>query len=489
MHPVLILLLAVAIVLVGILWLRLHAFLALLLAGFTVSALTPRAELAAYAEGQVERGAWTEQAAESFVNANPAERLADGFGSTAASIGILIAMAAIIGKCLLDSGAADRIVRETLRLVGSARASLAFLGSGFVLAIPVFFDTVFYLLIPLGKAMWLRTGKNYLLYVLSIVAGATMAHSLVPPTPGPLLVADELGVGILTMAVGGCIVGLASAGTGYLCALALNRRIEIPLRESSDISIAELEALAEKKDAELPPLVLSLAPILLPFALIALGTAIETIADGYAEGTAQAPAWIATVRPITDTLGDKNVALTIAAALALAMLAWKARIDRAGLASAVRSALASAGTIILITSAGGAFGATIRQGGVSDQIAALAGGGSALVILPLAFLVTAMIRTAQGSATVAMITAVGVLAPLADVPDLGFHPVYLALAIGCGSKPISWMADSGFWVICQMSGLTEVEGLKTVSPMTAVMGAAGLVVNMIGALLLPMPIG
>jgi len=110
--------------------------------------------------------------------------VAGEFGRTVTKIGILIAMASIIGKCLLDSGAAERIVRSVLRLTGEKGAPLAFLSSAFVLGIPVFFDTVFYLILPLGKAMGIRTGRNYGLYIMAIVAGTTMAHSLVPPTPG-----------------------------------------------------------------------------------------------------------------------------------------------------------------------------------------------------------------------------------------------------------------------------------------------------------------
>jgi GntP family gluconate:H+ symporter len=108
------------------------------------------------------------------------------------------------------------------------------------------------------------------------------------------------------------------------------------------------------------------------------------------------------------------------------------------------------------------------------------------MVLPIAFLVTAMIRTAQGSATVAMITAVSVLEHFVESGQLTFHPVYLALAIGCGSKPIAWMADSGFWVICKMSGMTEAEGLKTVTPLTIVMGISGLLATMAAAALLPL---
>ena len=466
MQPVATLMIGIGIVLAGVLWLRLHAFLALLLAAFAVACLTPRATLRESAEAKVADGSWTPDRAATFAESTAADRVVEGFGDTAAGIGVLIALAAIIGACLLDSGAADRIVRSAIELVGQGRAALAFLGSGFLLAVPVFFDTVFYLLIPLGKAASRRSGRDYLLYVLAIVAGATMAHSLVPPTPGPLLVAEALGVDLLTMALAGAVVGLVAALAGFAFARLLNHRLEIPLRDPGGPPTPAPEPSAA------PPLWLSLLPIALPFALIALAAVPESSLGPFATA----------VR----TLGDKNVALAVGAAVALGTLAWSARIDRRALAEATRSALAGAGVIILITSAGGAFGASIRQSGVAESIERLAGGGAPAFVLPLAFLVTALIRTAQGSATVAMITAVGVLAPLAEADRLGCHPVYLALAIGCGSKPVSWMPDSGFWVICQMSGLTESEGLRTVTPMTLVMGGSGLLATLLGAWLLPL---
>ena len=466
MQPVATLVVGIGIVLLGVLWLRLHAFLALLLAAFAVAGLTSRGTLRESAEAKVDDGSWTAERAEAFAGSTAADRVVEGFGETASGIGILIALAAIIGKCLLDSGAADRIVRSALELVGQGRAALAFLGSGFLLAVPVFFDTVFYLLIPLGKAAARQSGRDYLLYVLAIVAGATMAHSLVPPTPGPLLVAEALGVDLLTMALGGAVVGLFAALAGFTFARILNHRMPISLRDPGEAPALRIEP------ATAPPLWLAILPIALPFALIALAAVPESSVGSFGV--------------VIRTLGDKNVALAIGAAVALGTLAWSARVDRRGLAEATRSALAGAGVIILITSAGGAFGSSIRQSGVAEAIERLAGGGAPAFVLPLAFLVTALIRTAQGSATVAMITAVGVLAPLAEADRLGCHPVYLALAIGCGSKPISWMPDSGFWVICQMSGLTESQGLRTVTPMTAVMGLAGLLATLLGAWLLPL---
>jgi GntP family gluconate:H+ symporter len=145
---------------------------------------------------------------------------------------------------------------------------VGFLLSGFLLGIPVFFDTVFYLMIPLGKALRLRTGHSYLLYVLSIVAGGTMAHSLVPPTPGPLFVAEQLKINLGTMILAGCAVGLATSASGYLYALWANRRWDLPLRDSAESSLADLAELAARDESRLPPLWLSLLPILLPVLFI-----------------------------------------------------------------------------------------------------------------------------------------------------------------------------------------------------------------------------
>ncbi|MBI1375663.1 MAG: GntP family permease [Phycisphaera sp.] len=408
-------------------------------------------------------------------------RVADGFGKTAVSIGILIAMAAIIGKCLLESGAAERIVVAVQSLLGEPRTPIAFLISGFTLGVPVFFDTVFYLLMPLGKAMRLRTGRNYVLYILCIVAGATMAHSLVPPTPGPLFVAAELGVDVGAMMLAGLGLGLCTVTAGYVYAKWANRRWDIPLRASAELTASELDAMAHRDPATLPPLGLSLLPIVLPVVLIAGATILKLMAKNFdAE-------WAANLLPTMDVIGNKNIALVIAAVVSLWLLGRQKHIPPAQLSKSVQVALESGGVIILVTAAGGAFGHVLKQTGIAGYLADMLNGStSAWLLLPLAFGITTLVRIAQGSATVAMITAVGVVAPLAAAAPLGFHPVYLALAIGCGSKPISWMNDSGFWIIGRMSGMTEGETLKTASTMMALMGVVGLIVTMIAAWLLPM---
>ena len=179
-------------------------------------------------------------------------------------IGIMIAMAAIVGQCLMRSGAAERIVLAIRNFLGEKNAPIAFIASGFTLGIPVFFETVFYLLMPLGRAMHLKTGRNYLLYILTIIAGGSMAHSLVPPTPGPLFVAYELGVDIGLAIICGTIVGIFTTSAGYLWARFISKRITIPLRDSEDLSKSRLEEMAQRSEDELPSLLASILPILIP---------------------------------------------------------------------------------------------------------------------------------------------------------------------------------------------------------------------------------
>ncbi len=410
---------------------------------------------------------WT--AAQKAAVANPGEVVAQGFGATTASIGLLIALASVIGACLMESGAAERVVLAIRWLFGEERASLAFIPSGFLLCIPAFFDTVFYLLIPLGKAMRRKTGKDYVLYILSIVAGATMAHSLVPPTPGPSFVAVALGIPIATMMLAGTIVGLVAALGGYAYALWANRRWPIPLPDEP----IRAESATPDPARRLPALGWSLLPILLPIALIAL------------ESLTNWPDFHGPWRAAMALVGNKNVALSLGAVAALTLLASTCRWQWRSLAPALNPALESAGVILLITPAGGAFGQALRATDVSAVLSSWFS-GSGFWLLPAAFGVTVLVRLAQGSATVAMITGAGIVAPLALGVPLGYHPVYLALAIGCGSKPIPWMNDSGFWIISRMTGMTEGETLKTASAMMAVMGFTGLAATLLGAWLLPL---
>ncbi len=410
-------------------------------------------------------------------------RVAISFGGTCVKIGILIALAAIIGKMLLDSGAADKIVRWTLRLIGEKNAPVSFVLSGFALSTPVFFDTVFYLMIPLGKAARMRTGKDYLFYVLAIVIGGTMAHSLVPPTPGPLFAAEELGVDIGVMILMGGLIGLGCSVFGFFYALVLTRFVDLPLRETPDMSLEDLEKISKRDETELPSIFMALLPIVLPVLLITGNTVINAILKGVP--TSEISPLMQSLDHFFELFGNKNIAMAISAGLAIVMLVWQTKQDLTELAMSLQAALASGGVIILITCAGGSFGAALQQTGIANLFGDVSGASTA-VILSIAFIVTALVRLAQGSATVSMITGVGVMASFATGIELGFHPVYLAIAIGCGSKMFLWMNDSGFWVIGKMSGMTEWETLKYVTPMTSCMGLFGLILTILAATIMPM---
>lgn len=201
-------------------------------------------------------------------------RVARSFGGLCGDIGLVIAMAAIVGKCMLDSGAADRIVRAFIRLLGERRAPWALMASGFILAIPVFFDTVFYLLVPLARSLYRRTRVQYVKYLMAIVAGGAITHTLVPPTPGPLLMASTLDVDLGMMILVGALVALPAAVVGVFYAALVDWKMPIAMRPLG--SEPEPEPL---RDDQLPPLWLSLAPVLLPVAMISLNTICTTIAD------------------------------------------------------------------------------------------------------------------------------------------------------------------------------------------------------------------
>lgn len=473
-NPFLILLAGMIVVVGGIIGLKLHPFLALILGAFVVAILTPATLVEEYA---LSRGSGS-AAAIQLSKKSIGERVALEFGNTAAKIGILIAMAAIIGKCMLESGAAERIVRSILRLTGLDKSPIAFLVSSFFLGIPVFFDAVVLLMIPLAKTISLKIGKNYLLFVLAITGGAAMANSLVPPAPGPLFLAGEMQLSIGVMMIGGVLLGLITITAGYLFAIWANKKWPVPLRDSIDARLEDIKLASLQETTKLPPLWLSILPVLIPLVFICAHTAVSSISpDDVQKGSR-----LKTLIQAIQFVGDKNTALLLGGIAALLLLA---RQKKGSIGGVVQSALVSGGGILLIIAAGGAFGGMLQQTGISVRIADLTKDYQ-MALIPLAFLITAVVRTAQGSATVALITASGILSGMTQAESLNYNPLYIGLAIGCGSKLIPWMNDAGFWIICKMSNMTEKETLKTFSPMLTIMGITGLIVLLIAAKLMPL---
>ncbi|MDP7012324.1 MAG: SLC13 family permease [Verrucomicrobiota bacterium] len=409
-----------------------------------------------------------------------------GFGVLVGKIGFVIAMAAIIGMCMLESGAADMIVRRLMATLGEARASWAMLLSGFILSIPVFFDTVFFLLIPLARALALRTGKNYTLYVCAICAGGAITHTIVPPTPGPLIIVENFNQASINEVDAGkaIIAGLLVAILPVLVAMWYSRRlnttVNVPLRETRGSSIEELEAIVKKDDKELPSFGLSIMPVVLPVVLISSVTFLGLFQAGFG---LEMPVDLVTGLQF---VGDKNQAMLLGAILAMYTLAKQRGWTLAKMGEGMSAPLETAGVIILITGAGGAFGNMIKLTDIRGTIEALGGGVgggdglmATIVLLLIAWVLTAVIRAAQGSATVSMITGSSIMAPIVysmmESGDLYCHPIYFCLAIGFGAFPLSWMNDSGFWVVQRMSGFTEKETLQTWTKLLTVIGVVGLV--------------
>lgn len=450
MSPLLTLAVSMIVVIGLIVRLRLHAFLALLVGAMLVAVLAPAVPLAE-TPGVV----------------------AGEFGAIVGRIGIIIALASFIGIGLHHSGGAARVGAAFLSLTGPKRAHLSMWASGYVLSVPVFFDTVFYLLVPLVKAMHARAREGYVLILMAVMAGAAATHVFVPPTPGPLAAAASLNVDLGLMIMVGVVVGLAGSIGGLFYAGWAFRRW--PDAAAGTRRTIEAEAVMANGPVHGEPgLFLSFLPIVLPVVLIASRTA--ATASGYDGSLARFILFA----------GEPNVALFLATIAAMWLLLSRGiRLDR--MAELAEEAFASAGTIILITAAGGAYGGMLTRAGVG---ASLADGAAAigLPLLLLAFLLASLLKFAQGSSTVAIITSASVLqATYAASGGVGLpHPVYAALAAAAGSLVGSWMNDSGFWVIAKMGGLSNAEALKLWSITAAVVGTTGFLAVVALSFVLPL---
>jgi H+/gluconate symporter-like permease len=514
-----------------IIGLRINAFIALIAAALTVSFL---ADMIPVPEGEVRAAV---SAPEKF------NRVAVEFGVMAGKIGLLIGFAAVVGEAMIRSGAADRIVMALLSLLGVKRAPWALMGGGFVLSVPVFFDTVFYLLVPLARSLYASTKKNFLLYVLAISAGGAITHTLVPPTPGPYFMAVALGVPIGTMIGVGALVAFPAAVAGIFVAKFLDAKVPIASLEDKDEStggIARDLENAEPKELTSPiPLWEALIPVLLPVLLISGDTIVDTFKVPVVSGEVTVVARDAftvsagdkeykgnpadfdnditvgetiefmtqdaselgitmaphvgnsynDLKPITGFLGIPALALAIS--MIFALITWVRWIKPTGLefSQAVETALLSGGLVILITAAGGAFGAMLKVTNVAADIKMMFEGSEAvgMTTLFLAFGMAALLKIAQGSSTTAMITVSSMMASFGLTEgDLGFNLVYICTAIGAGSCIGSWMNDSGFWIVAKMSGLSETEALKTWTPLLASLGIVSLTMTIILTKVMPL---
>jgi len=484
--PFVVLAISVAFIIIGISVLRMHAFVALILAALLAGVLANKSSWdIVQKDGSV-------KAMSSMVGV--VEMVSKGLGDTARDIAISIALAAIIGMCLMESGGADKVVRRFLAFFGEKHAGWALLWSTFILSAPIFFDTMFMLMVPLAMALRMRTGKDYTLYLMAICCGGTVTHSMTVPHPGPVAVVDDLHLNVGESIIGGMLIGAITCVFGFMFSQWLNRRTEVPLRATGGVSLDDLKGESMKPESELPSFFWSMMPVLLPIFLISLTTVFELAHKGAATGAGWGVALVnlfggdqgfTAVRAWVDFIGHKNIALFIGAAISLWVLAKQRGLGLKKVEALVGPPLETAGMIILITSAGGAFGLALRSAGVGDAVKVLAQGYSLNLVL-LGWIVAAVVRVAQGSATVAMLTTSSIMAPMLVGTQLGCHPVYLFTAIGFGAMFCSWMNDSGFWVVNRLSGMTEKETLRTWTLQLTADSIIGLLVTLTLSKLLPM---
>jgi gluconate transporter len=377
--------------------------------------------------------------------------ITQGFGTTLGSIGIVIGLGVMMGRILEVSGAAEQIAYSFIRWLGPRREEWALAFTGYLVSIPIFADSAFVILYPVAKALALKGRRSLLTLSVALAGGLVVTHSTVPPTPGPLGVAGIFAVDIGAMVLLGMVLALPCVLGVVVYARWLAKRyphfVAAGLPDQG-LTAMQTDYHQAKKDAPLPGLLPSLLPILVPIVLIVIKALLNVVApSGGASGTERA------LVEVFSFMGTPIIALAISTLLAVYTLV--PHLDRHATAARLEEGLQSAGIILMVTGAGGALGAVVRDSGTGTQ---LAGQIAALPLSPvmIPFIVATLVRLIQGSGTVAMVTAASISAPiLAQIP--GVNMLFAAQAAAMGALFFSYFNDSLFWVVNRMTGIVEAK--------------------------------
>lgn len=436
MFTLLLILLSIGLIILLTNWLRIHPFLALLLASFFfgICSQIPMEELIG------------------MINA--------GFGKTIGSIGVVIIAGIIIGTFLEKTGGAYRLANVILKILGPKRVHTAMASIGYLVGIPVFADSGFIILSSLNKALSKKAGVSLAGTAVALSIGLLATHTMVPPTPGPIAAAGIIGADLGKV----IMIGLAASLGAMAICLQFANRIGKHIQIDPAPDMSESEVLQKTKDA--PSALKSFLPILIPIILIIL----RSIAKYPTE-----PFGTETLAETLIFLGNPVLALLIGVGFSLLL---PRKLDREMLSSAgwVGESLKSAALIILITGAGGAFGAVLQSTDLEGVIRELGIGSSLGLWLP--FLISAIIKSAQGSSTVAIITTAGIMQSML-IPmglDADISRALVVVAIGAGASVVSHANDSFFWVVTQMSNMSVNQGYRLQSLGTAVLGISAMMI-------------
>ena len=391
------------------------------------------------------------------------DSIQNGMGGTLGFVATVVGLGAIFGQILQHSGGAEAVAKSMLKKFGKENASWAMVITGFFVAIPVFFDVAFIILVPLVYALSRDTKKSLLYYGIPLLCGLAVTHAFIPPTPGPIAVADIIDANLGWVILFGFIVGIPTAIiAGPIFGKFIGDRIHVPVPE-----YMELDEEEKQSDKPLPSFGLLISIITVPLILILGNTFTGAIVE---QGHWQAGFLSETIMFI----GHPFVALTIAVLIALYWLGVRRGSTREQLSELSMEAMKPAGVIILITGAGGVFKEVLVDSGVGEMLAnAMAEIG--LPVIVLAWLIAAAVRVTQGSATVAMITAAGIIYPIMIQFDLSEpHKALVVLSIAAGATIMSHVNDSGFWLVNRYFGMSEKDTLKSWTVMETIIGVTGL---------------
>ena len=421
----------IAILLTLILYFRIQAFIALLISSISVGLIAGMPPLEII------------------------QTIQKGMASTLGFVAIVVGLGSIFGAILEQSGGANVLASYLVKKFGEKHASWAMVIAGFFIAIPVFFDVGFIILVPIVYALQRKTKKSLLLYALPLLSGLAITHAFIPPTPGPIAVADILGADLGWVILFGVIAGIPAAiVSGPLFAKFISRKIHISAPET----FTEI-----KSQSEPPTVGLIFSIIGLPILLIVLGT--------LTKDQSALPEFVALLFTL---LGHPFTALILANLIAWYALGIRKGYTKSQLQDISTKSLAPAGIIILLTGAGGVFKQMLVDTGTGEMLASYFAEAGINVFI-FAFIAAGLVRVLQGSATVAMITAAGITAPL--LPESLSDPIkaMLVIAIAGGASMFSHVNDSGFWLVGNYLGLSEKQTFQSWTALTTLLAFVGFI--------------
>ena len=410
-----------------------------------------------------------------------------GMGGILGHVAIIIGLGTMLGAILEVSGGAEVLASRLLNLFGERRAPLAMGLTGLIFGIPVFFDVGIFVLAPIVYAAAKRSGKSILLYCLPLLAGLSVTHAFLPPHPGPVAAAGLLHVDLGWVILMGVVCGLPAVAAAWVWSAWIGKRIFVPVpqdmleaAEEARRAVIDEQRTVGVTSQETPPpettpgeTAPQETPVPLGTVLAIIGTPLVLILAATFSSIALDPS---TFRSVLTFLGSPFVALTLALFMAYYLLGLRRGWSRKSLETVSTSSLKPVGNILLVVGAGGIFGAVLKASGVAQALSDTFN-DVGLPVIVLAYLISVVLRVAQGSATVAIVTTAGIVAPLLSEGDHSqAFTALVIMAISAGSIFASHVNDGGFWMVAKYFGISERDTLRTWTVLETVLSVAGFAV-------------